>query len=97
MKILGVNIIYDEEGTLKEREERKNSYPVKKLRRLRMYEVTTEYDQYRKYCIVCSSWGVVKLHIRKIIDYWLRQRLLYFISNKCLILRETFHRLLRKE
>ena len=58
MKIFGVNIIYDEKETIYFREQFKDSIPPKKLSRLRAYEITNEFDGFRKYRCAFSLLGV---------------------------------------
>ena len=78
MKILGVNIVYDDKKTVLTREGyKKDGIPPKKLAKVRVYDVTDEYDAFRKYRIAYSRLGIIRIHIRKIIDYRLFRRLRY--------------------
>jgi len=72
MKILGVNISYDGEETLLTRKNyEKAGFPPGKLSGVRVYNVTDEYDMFKKYCIATSRLGIVRIHVRKVISYWL--------------------------
>ena len=98
MKILGVNIAYDGKETVEVREEyKKNGLPPKELGRIRVYDVTNEYDYFKKYRIAYGRLGIIRVHMRKVIDYWLFRRLRYFISNCNPTRRETSRPLRRKE
>jgi hypothetical protein len=71
MNILGVNIIYDEKETLKTKEDYKDEYPAEKLRKLRVYELTAEFDLFRKYRFTFGIWDIFKIHVQRIWYCWL--------------------------
>jgi hypothetical protein len=77
MKILGVNVVYDEKETLKAREDYKNELPVGMLRKLRVYEVTDEFDNFRKYRFAFGLLDILRIHIQKVWDYWVFRRRRY--------------------
>jgi hypothetical protein len=74
MKILGVNIVYDEKETLKARVDYKNELPIGKLRKLRVYEMTDEFDNFRKYRFAFGFLDILRIHIQKVWDYWVFRR-----------------------
>ena len=72
MKLFGVSVAYDEEETLKVKKNyEKDGFPPGKLSGVRVYNVTDEYDMFKKYCIATSRLGIVRIHVRKVISYWL--------------------------
>ncbi|MCL2765971.1 MAG: hypothetical protein FWD40_11955 [Treponema sp.] len=70
MKILGVTIIYDENETIHFRNQLKESGSKKNLDKLRVYELTDEFDKFRKYRCAFGSWDILKIHIHKVFSYW---------------------------
>ena len=77
MKLLGVNVVYDEEETLKAREDYKKEYPDGKPHKLRVYEVTDEFDMFRKYRLTFGLWDILVIHIQKVWDYRVVRRRRY--------------------
>jgi len=77
MNIFGVSVIYDEKETLKAREDYKNEWPSEKLRKLRVYEITDEFDKFKKYRLTFGFKNVVRIPIQKVWDYWVFRRRRY--------------------
>ena len=71
MKIFGVNIKYDKNETLKCQREHENKIPMKKLRRLRAYEVTNEFDAFRKWRLSFSLLDTLRVHALTVFAYWI--------------------------
>jgi uncharacterized protein YhbP (UPF0306 family) len=70
MKIFGVNVAYDDKETKKAREDYKNEYPAWKLRKLRVYEVTDEFDRFRKYRFAFGFLDILIIHIQWVFRHW---------------------------
>jgi len=70
MSIFGVSIIYNADETLRLKEDWKVQLTPKKIRKLRVYDVTTEADRFRKYRIAVGFWGVLLVHIKSVFRYW---------------------------
>jgi len=58
MKIFGVNIKYDEKETLQLKESFKSELSPDKIHRLRAYELTDEFDRFRKYRCAFCFWDI---------------------------------------
>jgi len=82
VKIFGVNIKYDEKKTLQLKENFKSELSPDKIRRLRAYELTDEFDCFRKYRCAFGFWDILKIHFQKVIDYWFVWRFKYFDTGK---------------
>ena len=85
MRFFGVNVIYDRKETLKTIAEYKDKLPHKKLRKLRYYEVTNEFDRFRKYCFAFGFWGVLRIHFQTVLKYWFidRPKYLRYLNMQC--------------
>jgi len=78
MKLFGVGIRYDHGETARFKKECKNSMPLRKLRRLRAYEVTNEFDYFRKWRLSFSLLGVFRVHALTVFAYWIHRIKLRF-------------------
>jgi len=91
MKIFSVNIIFDEVETLRLKEQWKDRLTPKKAKKLRVYEVTTEADRFKKWRCSFGIWSTIKLHLSAVLKYWfdIRPKYLQRLSNQSKIRLET--------
>jgi len=73
MNILGAKIRFDIEQTQQHKHFMENHLPLKKLLKLRIYEVTDEFDLFRKYCCTFTFWDIFLLHIKEISDLYIKK------------------------
>jgi hypothetical protein len=74
MDILGRKIRYDEARTKLCRQDLvgRKQPPPSNIHKLRVYEVTTAFDAFKKYRIARGWLGVIRLHIAEVVGYWPR-------------------------